>query len=855
MKKKIKSWGLRLLSFGLIAKGFIADEARSWVKAVFWAYRDKTYSFAKTRWAVKRGFLPGQVERQGITEENYQEILSPKEYAFLRPLNGIYSKWLTDIVSVNTIFKPYRDKMPTCYYQINKRDGKTQIIPLYDRNAGDHLSDVIALLESKGRLKVQSSSKRKTWTLSYHDKKYFLNGKRLTRKELRHVLKSFPGIVVITEDVAAAQEFIGGRLRLFICNEHGDDPRISDAYMRFRRVKRRVVSAEEAHVDTLVEQLSVEYNAAREEYSEELLPDGSAGQDDDTDEVFLTAEEIKEAKRAARLAALEEMDESFLTPEDIKRAEKEAKLAKRLTKLEEMDESFRTKDLKLKNFDPRKPLFYRVDTQTGALTLSERCAGMAGLNPTTAESIPEHIPCWQEICDTVDSLCRFAPQLEFFGMEIVITADGFRITRMLNHPPYPTAVPFCPETNAYLKKKVAQKRAAHGAARKAARAGGRIKRLFRSTFSSLFFPKHLLPYLSIRWLGDEFRDFRTNKDTTWKEKWWAFRHGFISYRLHQYGITKENWTNYISDLEYKWLRHINNKYRHWMEDKITVKYVCSEYNDCFPGYYYHIVQKNDANKVIPMMDCPEGYGADYEDIIRLVREKGALALKPDEGSHGDGFYKFSWEDGEYRLNHQSAQVEDVLAILQNPANQYLVTEYIDMHDEIKRIYSGAVNTIRMIVFKKDGKNPVIGNAYMRFGSQRTGAVDNMGAGGMYARVDVDTGRFYDAKIIEANEIKPCLYHPDTNVKIDGYLPNWEKVKQDVLDVARSIPQLEYFGFDLALTADGLKFPEINRFPDYPAIEKYTPETIDYLLYKLSVKKHLYGYDKKPNRTLFHLPRR
>ena len=114
---------------------------------------------------------------------------------------------------------------------------------------------------------------------------------------------------------------------------------------------------------------------------------------------------------------------------------------------------------------------------------------------------------------------------------------------------------------------------------------------------------------------------------------------------------------------------------------------------------------------------------------------------------------------------------------------------------------------------------------------------------------------YDAKIIEENEIKSCLYHPDTHEKIDGYLPNWEKVKQDVLDVAREIQQLEWFGFDLAVTPDGLKFPEINRFPDYPAIEKYSPATIDYLLYKLELKKKLYGYDKDLGKKLFKLPDR
>ena len=56
-----------------------------------------------------------------------------------------------------------------------------------------------------------------------------------------------------------------------------------------------------------------------------------------------------------------------------------------------------------------------------------------------------------------------------------------------------------------------------------------------------------------------------------------------------------------------------------------------------------------------------------------------LALKPDEGSHGNGFYKFWYQDGKYYLNFDEATEQEVLDILQDVNNQYLVTEYIQMH--------------------------------------------------------------------------------------------------------------------------------------------------------------------------------
>ncbi len=764
--KKIKRFVVTILSFNLVSNGFMGYEARKWVRKVYRSYlRNRKYSFSQKRWAIKRGFLPSQVERLGITEDNYKNIISRKDYAYLRPLNGVYSKWVKDIISVNTIFKPFRDVMPTCYYQISRRDGKPHIISLYDPDAGTTINDVIDLIKEKGVLRLKYASKKKTFSVAYVNNHFYFAGLKIRKNELKHKLLSFRDNMVLTEELTVKEEFLGSRIRLIVFNEQGDNPVIGDAYIKF-------------------------------------------------------------------------------------------KFGKMLLNKPVEDDDYENSDDEIKCVD-NAPFYIPIDRETGEL---EEVVGWdkdyEPVNPVTGGEIPSKIECWAEIKDTIERLCKFTPQLEFFGLDVVITEDGFKIKRMLNHPPYPYRIPFSFETSKYLINKYAQKRESYKSfSTKFSRGCKKIKLKVRAAFAKAFFPKTLLPYLSIRWLHDLRKDFFTNKDTTLKEKLWAMKYGFLSYRLHQYGINEENRLNFISDFEYKWLRHINNKYRHWMEDKITVKYVCSEYNECFPEYYYHISLKNGNNKVVSMMDLPEGYTNTYDDIFRLVKEKRSLALKPDEGSHGDGFYKLTFDGSDYYLNHNKATEQDVLNILQDVKNQYIITEYIDMHPELKRIYSGAVNTIRMIVFKKDGVNPVIGNAYMRFGSKRTGAVDNMGAGGMFAKIDIETGRFYDAKIIEANEIKPCLYHPDTKVKIEGYLPNWEKVKQDVLNVARSIPQLEYFGFDLALTETGLKFPEINRFPDYPAIEKYSPETIDYLLYKLEQKKRRLGYHISRGHTLVKLPKR
>ena len=745
----LKKLVVNALALGPTSKGFTGGEARRWVREV---YRHKTrnygYSRKETNWAIRHGFMPEQVERLGINEENYKDYISAKDYAFLRPLNGGYSKWITDKVTIHTIFKPFREYMPKLYYQIGKRYNETVIIPLYDPDGGDTFEDIFALIQEKGEVTIAPANGVSASTISWKDGAFFFDKEKLSNRRLRERISEYNSTIVIKEKIETSSLVDHGVLNLIVFNEMGDNPFIGDGFFVF------------------------------DEYEKKPL----------------------KSFAQARADSLEEAD---------------------------VGEDERYKEIKAET----------VDVKTGVWRGKE-------------------VPHWSEIQKVIKDICIFVPQLEFFGVEIVINESGFKIVRMMNHPEYPTCQPFSKETSQYLARKVKQKKEAYAKEGTRLRRGmKKIKLKVRARFARMFYPKGLVPYLSIRWIQDVWKDFHTNKDTSLRQKLWAYRHGFLSYRLLQYGITEENYKNFISDFEYKWLRHINSKYRKWMEDKITVKYVVSDHNSYFPAYYYHIICKNGNNKVISMMDLPEGYTNTFEDIFRLVEEKKVLALKPDEGSHGDGFYKFTCENGKYQLNYQDVEKEDVLKILEDIENQYLVTEYINMHPEIKRIYDGAVNTIRMIVFKKDGKTPVIGNAYMRFGSKQTGAVDNMGAGGMFARIDIDTGHFYDSKIITNNSIESCLYHPDTGVKIEGYLPNWEKVKADVLAVARSIPQLEYFGFDLAITEDGIKFPEINRFPDYPAIEKYTEKTIDYLLYKLEGKKRMYGYDRKPNRTLIHLPKR
>src|SRR5699024_173316 len=122
----------------------------------------------------------------------------------------------------------------------------------------------------------------------------------------------------------------------------------------------------------------------------------------------------------------------------------------------------------------------------------------------------------------------------------------------------------------------------------------------------------------------------------------------------------------ISDFEYRWLRHLNGKCRYWLEDRISIKYVASKFAHYLPEYYFHSTRSDGTTQLIPLMDCPRGLGQDLSEVLRLVAQKGVLALKPDEGSHGAGFYRLEAREEGFALNGQAATSEEVLAVLANP---------------------------------------------------------------------------------------------------------------------------------------------------------------------------------------------
>ena len=442
----------------------------------------------------------------------------------------------------------------------------------------------------------------------------------------------------------------------------------------------------------------------------------------------------------------------------------------------------------------------------------------------------KQLPLWQSVSAQIREFCLFMPQLEYYSIHFRITAKGLCVMSCNPAPALLHDGTIDPRVMDYLCRK-RDERCYPRPVVTVKRIQDRGWKLFKKVCCRPGYRDYML-HEYVNGVLDDLRNFH---NTTLRQKLWSYRRGYYSFRIDQYQLTEDNWRDFLSDRDYHWLCPINNHYQKWIDDKMTYRHVIEPFKDAAPRYYYHIMQRNGVSCALRMEDCPAEYPSDFEGIVSLLEHEGALALKQSAGEHGDGFCKLSYADGKYYINHDEVDRDAVLTKLRSLDRYYNVTEFLTMHEALRPIYPGSVNTIRVMVLNPTGCDPYIANAYMRIGTGSTKLTDNLGYGGVSAKVDVDTGRFYDGTQLKNHVITSCPNHPDTGMLIEGQLPEWDKVKQTLTDICNYFGQLEYLGFDVAISSQGIRILEINKYQDLNRCAYYGDTIQNYFKDKIAAK--------------------
>lgn len=404
-------------------------------------------------------------------------------------------------------------------------------------------------------------------------------------------------------------------------------------------------------------------------------------------------------------------------------------------------------------------------------------------------------------------------EIEYFGVYVSVEDAGVHLMQISTSIDLALCCEDSEEIRAFVRRKASENRMT---------VKKQYRRLRSFLFSSLAQRKGFVNFMYRNWLRGLREDSKV-KITTGTEKRWAHRRGFYSYRIAQYGLTEENYRDFLSDYTYKRLRPLNNVYRKWFWDKILTYYVLHPFAEYLPRHFYRIAADHGVCRVIPF----DGDGIyTLEAILRLLKEQKTLALKKAVGSHGAGFHKLAWDaEGErFYIDDCPCTERELLELFRSLKGEYFISEYVYMHEDLRKIYDRVACTVRFMTIR-DHSAAFIKTAYLRIGTSLTGNTDNLASGGVVAALDLESGEILTAEMLCGHVFTPCAVHPDSKTPIAGKLPYWAEIKAKIEEICRYICPLEYLGFDIVITDEGFKILEINthqdlhKYPTYPSAVK------------------------------------
>ena len=339
-----------------------------------------------------------------------------------------------------------------------------------------------------------------------------------------------------------------------------------------------------------------------------------------------------------------------------------------------------------------------------------------------------------------------------------------------------------------------------------------------------------------------------------EKKKWALERGFYPGRIELYGLTEENYRNYIPDFQYFMLHPMNNHFLKWL-DKLTLKYVLNSNGceDTMPEYYLYIENDLCGAKYTYLMDCPKDINKDENFLWNLLQKKKILIMKPNSGSSGGvGVVKMELRDDGLYENNKPINLIRFHEIKETMRN-YIITEYVNQNHELEEVWHNSECTLRVIMIKDPTEDKYTSAtwscavSYARFGTAVNGGASNLSSGGVGVGFDFETGKYNDFAIRYKRYTPDGQWkikeHPDTGYVWQGKsLPNWKKVREKIDGICSQVSSLDYLGLDIIITEDGMKLCEINSHPAMDYEQVMCGPTLMKKAREAFIAKGLFNYD-------------
>lgn len=317
------------------------------------------------------------------------------------------------------------------------------------------------------------------------------------------------------------------------------------------------------------------------------------------------------------------------------------------------------------------------------------------------------------------------------------------------------------------------------------------------------------------------KDWFDFKETTKEQKKWAYSHGFSSYKMSKwYGITKDNYKDFISDFDF----YAPNNYiqqpeiTSWFEHKLNTYYLLSPFKEFMPTHYFYVYK----GCIMPL-DVTINKVSSVMDIISLIKDKKSIAAKACFGGHGVGFYKFDYRDGIFYSNNKEITENEIAAII-SCMECYIITDFVTPHSFFQKLCGkDAFAVMRVISVFDPDDGPQITCSAIRLGCKKAGiTTDHKGT--IYCGLSLDKGVSFKPLYREADNLYVnCEKHPDTGKSLVGFtLPNNDKLRELVISVSRYLPMTPYLVMDIIPTENSFSILEINSHGQVANVEPFYP---------------------------------
>lgn len=278
-----------------------------------------------------------------------------------------------------------------------------------------------------------------------------------------------------------------------------------------------------------------------------------------------------------------------------------------------------------------------------------------------------------------------------------------------------------------------------------------------------------------------------------------YQAGYMDYLVFEFErLTAVERATYIT-------RGVNNAYVHKMNSK--------EHWDLFENK----VNFNRTFNDFVGRDWLDFEHCDYGQFEQFVSGKQFVMVKTNDSICGHGVQKFNVaECADLRAAYDSFKEQGI----------GIVEDFVVQHSRMSRLYSGSVNTVRMVT-ALDGDTVHLLYACVRVGNGKS--VDNLNSGGMATPINLETG-VIDFPAVDKDNI---IYekHPISGTAFVGFeIPYFAEAKELVSRAAKVVPDMRLLGWDVAFSESGPLLIEANAFPGHD-IYQFSPHLPDKLGFK------------------------